>query len=129
MNRAEQLYKNWEAQQKQLESLTGADSRVIQRQKYDYLRQGLYRLSLNPSEPEKLLMQVIGSVTDKLQKQLYPNPVIRLLHQIKAAVYDKPAHLRGFVKQREENLEQLKGQLKTAGLASFSGKLEKHLDY
>lgn len=129
VNRAEQLYRNWEAQQKQLESLTGADSRVIQQQKYDYLRHGLYRLSLNPSEQEKLLMQVIGSVTDKLQKQLYPNPVIRLLHRLKAAIYDRPVHLREFVRQREANLEQLKGQLKTMGFASFNGKLEKYLDY
>jgi hypothetical protein len=129
VNRAEQLYRNWEAQQKQLESLAGADSRVIQQQKYAYLRQGLYRLSLNPSEQEKLLIQVIRSVTDKLQRQLYPNPVIRLLHRIKAAVYDQPAHLRGFIRQREANLEQLKGQLKTMGFASFSGKLEKYLDY
>jgi hypothetical protein len=111
VNRAEQLYRNWEAQQKQLESLTSADSRVIQQQKYDYLRQGLYRLSLNPSDSEKLLMRVIGSVTDKLQKQLYPNPIVRLLHRLKTAVYDKPAHLSEFVKQREENLQQLKGQL------------------
>lgn len=129
MNRAEQLYQNWEAQQKQLENIPGVNSRVIQQQKYDYLRQGLYRLSLNPSEHEKLMLHVIRSVTDKLQQQLYPNPVIRLLHRIKAAIYDKPAHLREFVKQRDENLEQLKVQLKNMGFASFSGKLEKYLDY
>lgn len=129
VNRAEQLYRNWEAQQKQLESISGVDSRVIQQQKYNYLRQGLYRLSLNPSEHEKLTLHVLRSVTDKLQKQLYPHPLVRLLHQIKAALYDKPAHLRDFVKQRDQNLDELKGQLKTMGLASFSGKLEKYLDY
>jgi len=129
VNRAEQLYRNWEDQQKQLESLIGSNSRVIQQQKYDYLRRGLYRLSMSPSEHEKLLLEVIRSVNGKLQKQLYPNPVVRLLYRIKGAFYDKPAHLREFVKQREENLEQLKGQLKAMGFASFSGKLEKYLDY
>lgn len=129
LNRAEQLYRNWEGQQKQLESIAGVDSRIIQQQKYNYLRQGLYRLSLNPSEHEKLTLHVLRSVTDKLQKQLYPNPVIRLLHRLKAAVYDKPAHLRNFVKQRDQNLEELKGQFKTLGFASFSGKLENYLNY
>jgi hypothetical protein len=38
-------------------------------------------------------------------------------------------HLRRFQQRRAENLDQLKGQLKTAGFASIDGKLEKYLDY
>ena len=132
VNRAAQLWKNWEAQQKQLESLTGLgleSARAIHQHKYDFLRQGVYRISVNPSEQEKSLLPVIASVTDKLQKQLYPNPVLRLLHRIKAAVYDRPVHLHSFTRQREENLAALKEQLKAAGFASFTGRLEKYLDY
>ncbi|WPU97824.1 hypothetical protein SNE26_17490 [Mucilaginibacter sp. cycad4] len=131
-NRAEELWHNWATKEKQLQELPGLGGEgalVIKQQKYDFLRHGLYRLSVNPSEKEVLFAHVIRSVTDKLRKQLYPNPVMRLLHRLKEAVYDKPLHLRRFQQQRAENLDQLKGQLKTAGFASIDGKLEKHLDY
>lgn len=132
VNRAEQLWNNWEEKQKQLQGLSGLgeeSSQAIKQRKYDFLREGLYRISASPTEKEQLHIHAIRSVTDKLQKQLYPNPVVRLLHRLKAFVYDKPAHLRQFNKQRAENLESLKGQLKASGFASFNGKLEIYLDY
>lgn len=132
VNRAEQLWKNWEERQKGLESISGTgheNNRVMQQLKYDFLRQGLYRLSVNPSEKEQLYLHVIRSVTDKLEKQLYPNPIIRALHRLKALVFDKPVHLKNFDKQKAENMEQLTGQLKTSGFASFTGKLDNYLDY
>lgn len=132
VNRAEQLWKNWEEKQKGLESLAGLGSegdRTIRKLKYDFLRQGLYRLSVNPSEQEQLYLHVIRSVTAKLEKQLYPNPVIRALHRLKALLYDKPAHLKKFERQKAENMEQLTGQLRSSGFASFSGKLDSYLDY
>ncbi len=132
VNRAEQLWKNWEEKQKGLESLAGLggeSSRTIQKLKYDFLRQGLYRLSVQPSEKEQLYLHVIRSVTAKLEKQLYPNPVIRTLRRLKALVYDKPAHLKKFEQQKAENMEQLTGQLKASGFASFTGKLDNYLDY
>lgn len=132
VNRAEQLWQNWEEKQKGLESLAGMDSaggRAIQKLKYDFLRQGLYRLSVRPSENEQLYLHVIRSVTVKLEKQLYPNPIVRALHRLKALVYDKPAHLKKFERQKAENMEQLTRQLKTSGFASFTGKLDNYLDY
>jgi hypothetical protein len=132
VNRAEVLWRNWEEKRQQLENmpeLATEGSLAIKKQQYDFLRQGLYRLSVNPAENEKLLIQVIQTVTDKLQKQLYPNPVIRLLQRLKAAVYDKPQYLRRFSGQREANLDRLKGQLKSLGFASFNSKLENYLDF
>lgn len=132
INRAEQLWKNWEETRQGLERLAGADGgndRTIRKLKYDFLRHGLYRLSVGPSEKEQLYLHVIRSVTAKLEKQLYPNPVVRALHRLKALVYDRPVHLKRFERQRSENLEQLAGQLKSAGFASFTGRLESYLDY
>lgn len=110
VNRAEQLWKNWEERQKELENLAGFGNDhnlSIQKLKYDFLRSGIYRLSSSPLEKEQLCLHVIRSVTAKLEKQLYPNPMIRILHRLKALVYDKPVHLKEFNKQKTENLEQL----------------------
>ena len=56
-NRAEQLWHNWEAMHKQLRELPGLGDEAtlaIKRQQYDFLRQGLYRLSAEPRENEAL---------------------------------------------------------------------------
>lgn len=130
VNRAEELWKNWANQERQIEELGGETDKIkTLKYKYDFLSKGLYRVSVNPTEKEKLLMQAISTVTAKLQKQLYPHPVIRLLHRLKALIIDKPEHLSVFTKGKEGNLKLLKEQFETAGLHHYVGKLENSLDY
>ncbi|MBB6108675.1 hypothetical protein SAMN05421821_10290 [Mucilaginibacter lappiensis] len=132
INRAEQLWQNWEEKQQQLVKLMGTSAEsthAIEQEKYDFMRKGLYRLLVQPNEKEKLYLHAITLVTRNLQKKLYPNPVVRLLHRIKARVFDKPAHLRQFDQQKEAGIEFLKHKFKELGLSSYSGKLENYLDY
>ncbi len=132
INRAEQLWQNWEERQLRMEKLLGSSAesiRAIQREKYDFMRKGLYRLSVQPNEKEMVYLNAIALVTRNLQKKLYPNRFIRLMHQIKASLYDKPVHLRRFQHQKEAGLDLLKHQFKALGLSSYSGKLENYLDY
>jgi hypothetical protein len=132
INRAEQLWQNWEERQQRMEKLLGTsaeNTRAIQQEKYDFMRKGLYRLSVQPNEKEKVYLNAIALVTSSLQKKLYPNRFVRLMHQIKASLYDKPMHLRRFQQQKEASLELLKHQFKALGLSSYSGKLENYLDY
>ncbi|OYD46375.1 hypothetical protein CHU00_06715 [Sphingobacterium cellulitidis] len=82
-----------------------------------------------PTEREQLYLHVIRSVTGKLEKQLYPHPVVRALYRLKALVYDRPIYLKKLERQRAENMEQLSGQLRSFGFASYTGKLDSYLDY
>lgn len=132
LNRAEQLWQLWEEKQQQLEKLIGAgpdSATAIQQSKYEFLRNGYFRITAQPAENEKLHLHAIKLVTDKLQKKLYPNPLIRILHRIKSLVYDRPMHLRQFRQQKAECLESLTDKFKQLGLSSYSGRLEKYLDY
>lgn len=132
INRAEQLWKNWEEKQKGLESLVGSDnesSRIIQKLKYDFLRRGIYRLSTKSLEKEELYLHVIRSVVTKLEKQLYPNLIFRTFYKLKEVVYDKPRYLKMFEKQKVENMNRLTSQFTTYGFSSFTEKLENYLDY
>jgi len=130
VNRAKQLWGNWEHQEKQIESLAGmTNDRNSMKYKYDFLSKGLSRLSVNPTENEKLFMQAIKTVTVKLQKQLYPNPLVRMLHRLKVFIVDKPAHLEQFNRNKSENLQALNRQLKSAGLHHFVDNLQNKLDY
>jgi len=130
VNRAKQLWENWENQEKQIESLAGlADDRRSMKYKYGFLSNGLFRLSINATENEKLFMQAISTVAARLQKQLYPNPLIRMLHRFKVFIIDKPAHLDLFRQNVSENLQILSRQLKLSGLHHIVANLQNKLDY
>lgn len=131
INRAEQLYLAWEDRQKSLAELMGAslDERKMRQLKYQFLSQGIFRVSVRPSEMERLYIQVLRSVTAKLRRQLYPNPVLRLLVGLKGLVYDRGLHLQRFARAREENMHSLKAELSSLGLGGIGVKLEERLDY
>jgi hypothetical protein len=132
INRAEQLWKNWEERQKGLESLVGSNSEssiIIQKLKYDFLRRGIYRLNTKSLEKEELYLHVIRSVVAKLEKMLYPNLILRTLHKLKELVYDKPRYLKNFEQQKIENIGKLTSQFSIYGFSSFTKKLDNYLDY
>ncbi|WP_316753266.1 hypothetical protein [Pedobacter gandavensis] len=130
VNRAKQLWENWEHRASQIQELTGSkEDKATLQFKYSYLTKGLNRLSIDPREKEKLYVFAIKNVTAKLQKQLYPNPVIRFFHRLNNLFLEKPAQLFLFKEQKKECLEKLQGQLKSAGLHHFSGNLGRELDF
>lgn len=130
VNRAKQLWENWEHKASQIQELTGSnEDKATLQFKYSYLSKGLNRLLIDPREKEKLYVFAIKNVTAKLQKQLYPNPVIRLFHKLKNLFLEKPAQLSLFKEQKKDCLDKLHVQLKSAGLHHFSGNLGRELDF
>ncbi|NQX38456.1 hypothetical protein SAMN05421820_101477 [Pedobacter steynii] len=131
-NRAKVLWQNWEKLENELRQLggkTGEQDAEIARQKYEYLRKGLYRLSERPVDTEKPYVAMISSVTSKLQKQLYPNRFLRLLHQAKALLYDKPKVFSDLQQLRAQNISTLKGIFEQRGLDSIAKVLDHYLEY
>lgn len=131
ISRAEQLYLAWEDRQKSLTGLMGAglDEQKMRQLKYQFLSEGLFRVSLRPTEMDRLYIQVLRFVTTKLRRQLYPNRVLRALVRLKGVVYDRGVHLRRFARAREENMYSLKSELSSLGLGGIGVKLEERLDY
>ncbi|QNL49723.1 hypothetical protein H8S90_23935 [Olivibacter sp. SDN3] len=126
MNRAEQIWYSWEEKQRRL-NLEGSGNgtlRAIMQSRYDHLRHGLYRLSLNASPEEKVFARVLRAVTRRLRKQMYPNLFIRTFIRIRERLYDRPNHIRDFQREKEKSLEYLKEQFREKGLSSLSGRLE-----
>lgn len=131
-NRAKALWRNWEKLENELHQFgakAGDQDKEIARQKYEFLTKGLYRLSQRPLELEKPYVAMISSVTARLQKQLYPNRFLRLFHQAKGLLYDKPKLLDELRQQREQNLSGLKASFERRGLEGIAGQLDHYLDY
>lgn len=131
VNRVIQGWQAWEERQKQLEKIPAPGMNkemVMDLLKLEHLQKIKYRLSDTIRQDERQCLTLLNAVIKKLQKQLYPNLISRLIRRIKDVLIDGPAYLRDLKIQRAENMADLKQQLSTAGFSDFAGKLEKHLD-
>jgi hypothetical protein len=131
VNRVLLAFRNWDERKKEIDPLlkTGAaDAGTINRLQLDHLRQAAHRLRASVRPDEKPFMLLLNNQVAKLEKLLFPNPLVRLFIQLKDRLFDGPIYLRQQQQQREQNIEQLKIQLKEAGLGSLGGRLEQHLD-
>lgn len=132
INRARELWYNWEKKEMELSGipeLSDEHGRDITRQKYAYLRQGIYRLSGDPTRAERLYLDMISVVTAKLERQLYPNPLVRAFVRLKAQFYDRPKALASHQQLTGENQSRLKAQLRARGLGKLTEEMASYLDY
>ncbi|MEZ2338787.1 hypothetical protein AB6735_24265 [Mucilaginibacter sp. RCC_168] len=132
INRANQLWQNWQDKHRLLEGMFSGGKLSdphFSRQKYDFLQKGITRISVNPTPDEKIVLGLLKGVTAKLEKELYPNRLVRFAIRLKHRLYDQPRYLRQQAALRAENLELLAVYMDAKGFGSFSGKLENYLDY
>lgn len=132
LNRAKTLWQNWE----QIENSLGEIGEMrrdhpleLAREKYDFLREGVYRLADKPLLQEKPYLAMIRAICNKLQKQLYPNRFLRVLHQTKAFLYDKPNVLAAHRMLIDQNLSDLKKNFGERGLGELARTLDEPIDY
>lgn len=131
VNRVLLAFRTWEDRKKEIEPLlkTGAaDTNTLSRLQLDHLRQARHYLRQTVRPDEKPFMILLNNQITKLEKQLYPNRLFRMVFQLKDRFFEGPAYLNQQQRQRDENIESLQIQLKEAGLGAIGGRLEHHLD-
>ncbi|MCR8561997.1 hypothetical protein KXD93_30360 [Mucilaginibacter sp. BJC16-A38] len=131
VNRVLLAFKSWEDRKKEIEPLLKsgtADVTMLSRLQLDHLRHASHRLRSTARPDEKPFMLLLNNQIFKLEKQLYPNLLRRIFSQLKDRLFDGPAYLKKEQLRRDNNMANLKIQLKEAGLGSIAGRLEQHLD-
>jgi hypothetical protein len=131
VNRVLLAFKTWEDHKKETDPLLkagAADARTLSRLQLDHLRQAKHRLRQTARPDEKPFMLLLNNQIARLEKQLYPNLLRRIFSQLQDRLFEGPAYLKQQQQQRDTNIENLKIQLREAGLGSFAGRLENHLE-
>ncbi|QEM12416.1 hypothetical protein [Mucilaginibacter rubeus] len=105
-----------------------ADQSGISRLQYNHLREARHRLIQTARPDEQPFMLLLNNQIKKLERQIFPNPVVRVFHRLKDRYIDRPAFLAQQRIQRENNMTTLKTMLRNSGLGSIAGRLEDHLD-
>lgn len=131
VNRVLLAFKGWEDKKNELQPLLKSgttDERAMLALQLEHLRQAGHRLRHAARPDEKPFLTLLENQLNKLEKQLYPNFLQRILLRLKDRIFDGPAYLEQQGRQRAANMETLKQQLRERGLSSVAGKLEQHLD-
>ncbi len=128
-NRAIGLWESWHQKQTMLESVFGSGiSADLDREKFEFLSAGIARIAPGASADEKLVLAMLSKTTARLEKQLYPNPVLRVLRKLKALVYDRPVQAARLAKLKAENIGLLSTELGRIGVNPDKLDLAKRLD-
>jgi hypothetical protein len=131
VNRVLLAFRTWEDQKKEIDPLLkagAADALVLSRLQLDHLRRAKHRIRKTIRPDERPFMILLNNQIAKLEKQLHPNPLRRMFSQLRNRFFEGPAYLKQEQRARDHNMENLRRQLKDAGLGSFSGRIEHHLD-
>lgn len=129
-NRAIGLWESWHRKQDMLESVFGSGvASELDKEKLKFLSAGLARISPGASADEKLVLAMLKKTTSRLEKQLYPNPVLRVLRRIKTLVYDRPIQAARLRQLKTDNISSLSLELGKIGVYPEKLDLEKRLDY
>lgn len=129
INRAAELWQHWQLKEKMLLEVFGKGSIAdnLNREKYDFLSKGIGRIS-GVSPDEKLVLGLIRRSVSKLEKQLYPHPVMRLLHRLKKLVIDRPLGVVRLRRLKAQNRESIVAAFDRIGLDAQVVNLDKKLE-
>lgn len=128
-NRAIGLWESWHQKQNMLESVFGSGvAAELDREKFQFLSAGMARITPNASADEKLVLAMLKKTTSRLEKQLYPNPVLRVLCKLKTLVYDRPVQAAKLKKLKSGNVVSLSRELGSIGVNSEQLNLAQRLD-
>lgn len=132
VNRAEVLLDNWRELETKLAGFgeaNGSTSREMIFQHYDFLRVGVWKLSLDPGPHEKANLALLKGSLTRMEKQLLPGVVTRLLVKLKAALFERPRLIKEFKEMKGLNERELKRFLNEEGFSPLVPRLASELDY
>jgi len=130
INRAIGLWESWHQKQTMLESVFGSGiAGELDKEKFEFLSAGVARIASGASPDEKLVLAMLRKTTTRLEKQLYPNPVMRVLRRLKSLVYDRPVQAARLKQLKADNIASLSSELGSIGVDPEKLNLDKRLDF
>ncbi|WP_379090662.1 hypothetical protein [Pedobacter sp. UC225_65] len=132
VNRAELLAANWKEMEAALLAFAqanGSTQRELLGQQHAMLRRGLARISIDARPSEKAYIALLEGVVQRMERVLYPNPVVRLLERLRAEFITRPKMIKEFRMTKQENLAELRRFMVERGFGVVADRLENVLDY
>lgn len=129
-NRAIGLWESWHQKQAMLESVFGSGiAGELEKEKFEFLSAGMGRIAPGASADERLVLAMLRKTTARLERQLHPNPVVRVLYRLKSLIYDGPLQAARLKQLKADNVSSLSRELGSMGIDADKLGLDKKLDF
>lgn len=129
-NRVAAELHQWQGKEQRLGQLFSFDvtsDRAFLKEKLKYYNAITARYKDSVNAEEKLALRMLQRESSRIEKQLYPNLLVRLLRKLTVEPLQQKYLARQEVKQRLQNQQALKNALHKAGFGQVANQLEQHL--
>lgn len=130
VNRVEMELSQWRSREERFGKLFSFDlssNRALLKEKLQYYERIVAKYKGTQDLDERFALRVLRQERNKIETQLYPNLLIRLLRRLLVAPVREQIIIRQNVRQVEQNSQSLHDQLQRAGFTGLSAKLDGHI--
>lgn len=130
VNRVEMELSQWRSREERFSKLFSfnlSSNRALLKEKLQYYERIATKYKGTQDLDERFALRVLRQERNKMEKQLYPNLLIRLLRRLLVAPVREQIVIRQNARQAEQNSQSLHDQLQRAGFTGLSNKLDEQI--
>lgn len=130
INRVETELNQWRSREdrfSKLFSFSLASNRSLLKEKLQYYDRIAAKYTGTQNLDERFALRMLRQERNRIEKQLYPNPILRLLRRMMVVPVREQIVLRRSNKKAEENSQALHHQVQRAGFMGLSTKIEEQI--
>ena len=130
LNRVEMELSQWRSREERFSKLFSfnlSSNKALQKEKLQYYERIAAEYKGTQHLDERFALKILRQERNKIEKQLYPNLLIRLLRRLLVAPVREQIAIRQNVRQAEQNSQSLHDQLQRAGFTGLSTKLDEQI--
>ncbi|MBT2591401.1 hypothetical protein J7E50_14320 [Pedobacter sp. ISL-68] len=130
VNRVEMELSLWRSREERFSKLFSfnlSSNKSLLKEKLQYYERIAAKYKGTQDVDERFALNVLRQERNKIEKQLYPNLLIRLLRRLLVAPIREQIVIRQNVRQAEINSQSLHSQLQRAGFTNLSTKLDEQI--
>lgn len=130
VNRVEMELNQWRSREERfgkLFSFSLSSNRALLKEKLEYYDRTAAKYKGTPDLDERFALKVLRQERIRIEKQLYPNLIIRLLRRLLVVPFKEQVVIKQNERRTEQNNQMLHSQLQRAGFSGLSNKIEEHI--
>ena len=130
INRVETELNQWRSREERFSKLFSfslSSNKALLKEKLQYYDRIAAKYKGTQDLDERFALRMLRQERSKIEKQLYPNPVIRLLRRLLVAPVKEQIVIRQDNKKTEQNSQSLYQQVQRAGFTNLAAKIDEQI--
>jgi len=130
INRVETELNQWRSREERFSKLFSfnlSSNKALLKEKLQYYDRIAAKYKVTRDLDERFALRMLQQERGKIEKQLYPNPVIRLLRRLLVAPVKEQLVIRQDNRKTEQNSQSLCQQVQRAGFTNLAAKIDEQI--